>query len=121
MMMLASPSSSLPDAVMHADPRVGPGVARFVDDALQRPYRQRLVRLVLQERDPAALVVVAHQPDERRDRAVGARRAGHLIDQRLQIERRCCHRHGRHTAQFSRCASRNDSSGRALARAPARA
>ena len=65
MMMLASPISKPADAMVHADARIRPGLPRFFDDRVERANRERLVRLVLEELDAPALVVVADQSDER--------------------------------------------------------
>jgi hypothetical protein len=43
---------------MHTDARVVPRVPGFVDDELQRPDRERLIRFIFQKRDASALVLL---------------------------------------------------------------
>src|SRR5204863_5178836 len=42
-----------------------PELSRLADDELQRPHRERFVRLVLEKAHPSPEVVVADQPRER--------------------------------------------------------
>jgi hypothetical protein len=57
--------------MVHAKPRVGPGLSRFFDDELQGANRQRFIGLVFQVRHAPALIRFTHQADEGRDGAVG--------------------------------------------------
>ena len=70
MMMLASPISSRPVRWCTPTRVSGHAWRDFVNDARECADGQRLVGLVFEERDAAALIVVADQSDERRDGAV---------------------------------------------------
>ena len=48
----------------------GQASLRLVENAVERADRERLVCLVLEERHPPSLIVVADDADERRNRAV---------------------------------------------------
>src|SRR6185503_20191488 len=70
---------------------------------------QRLVRFIFEILDAAALVVIAHQADERRDRAVARAGLGELIDERLKIEHLAGDRYerDRHTLSIATASARS--------------
>ena len=58
---------------MRCDTSRRPPFSRFIDDALKRADGKRLVRLVLQKLDAAALIVIAYQPRKCHDRPIALR------------------------------------------------
>src|SRR6185503_11585037 len=94
---------------MHRDARVGPRLSRLIDDAIEGTNGQRLVRFIFEILDAAALVVIAHQADKRRDRAVARAGLGELIDERLKIEHLAGDRYerDRHTLSIATARARS--------------
>src|SRR3989442_7939591 len=96
--------------MVQRQPDVRPPLVNLRADALERLQRERRVGFVLQISDAASDVVVAHETQERHDRAVGAgvrSRAG--IERRrkpLELERlgtdreKRCHQRSQYTTQM---------------------